>query len=534
MHCLQYNIVYDKENLNEPILKELEFTEYPADAKIFKALSSKKINEIEVAVEVESDYHLKKVVGYGATSVVYKAQRDLVDENGEKVRQVCAVKKVKNVFHNQVYAHRILREIRLLRILKGHQNIVELKTIMRPPNREEFDSINIVTEYCTQNLSNVIKLNTESMGTDHIRYITYEITKGLAFIHSKGIIHRDLKPLNILVNDEWNIKISDFGQSTVRVGEINKDYDLTKYVTTRYYRAPELYLTYKSNYSEKVDMWSLGCIIAELFNKNVFIKAAKTEDYLKNLVTMLGLPNKKVQREITNKSFLRYMFEKQPFLVRKSIGELLPTAPPDAVDLMSKLFTYDPSERMSADDVLMHPFLQSVHDPHDILTRREDPVSYYDFEFEQFTSPVDILREMIIDEVILHNDREARKMNEQFKKNFPKGILEQIYQKSNNNVPEEEKKNPVRKESSRMNVAAVLGPAFLAECQTYDKKPSVGIVLEDTENGEESPKKKVVNPTDLLQIPGSNSLHCDGGMSPALLSPAMSPYGIGKPSGPGL
>jgi len=220
-----------------------------------------------VAIEVESDYHLKKVVGYGATSVVYKAYFQYLNKDGEKEKEVVAVKKVKDVFHNQIYAHRILREIKLLRLLKGHQNIVELRTIMRPSDSDNFNSLNIVTEYCTQNLMNVIRLNTESMGDDHIRYITYEITKGLAFIHSKGIIHRDLKPLNILVNEEWNIKISDFGQSTVRVGEINKDYELTKYVTTRYYRAPELYLTYKSNYSDKVDMWSLGCIIAELFNK---------------------------------------------------------------------------------------------------------------------------------------------------------------------------------------------------------------------------------------------------------------------------
>ena len=109
------------------------------------------------------------------------------------------------------------------------------------------------------------------MNTDQIKFITFEITKGVQYIHSRGVIHRDLKPLNILVNDNWDIKISDFGQSNVLTDKINKDYNLTKHVTTRFYRAPELYLNFESNYTSSVDMWSLGCIIAELFNKDIFV-----------------------------------------------------------------------------------------------------------------------------------------------------------------------------------------------------------------------------------------------------------------------
>ena len=133
------------------------------------------------------------------------------------------------------------------------------------------------------------------MKTDNIRYITYSIMKGLFYMHSKGIIHRDLKPLNILINDKWEVKISDFGQSNVQVGEINKDYDLTKYVTTRYYRAPELYLEYTSNYTAAVDMWSVGCIIAELYNKDIFVQAGTNNDYLESLLKMLGAPNDSIK-----------------------------------------------------------------------------------------------------------------------------------------------------------------------------------------------------------------------------------------------
>lgn len=105
------------------------------------------------------------------------------------------------------------------------------------------------------------------MNLEQVKYMTYEILKGLLYIHSKGIIHCDLKPLNILITHDWDIKISDFGMSNVQTGEINKNYHFSKSVTTRYYKAPELFLNYSSNYTTAIDMWSLGCIIAEFFNK---------------------------------------------------------------------------------------------------------------------------------------------------------------------------------------------------------------------------------------------------------------------------
>lgn len=82
---------------------------------------------------------------------------------------------------------------------------------MRPSNPNDFKELNIVTEYCAQNLMSIIRTNSDIMTVDHTKYLTYEIIKGLFFIHSKGIIHRDLKPLNILVTETWDIKISDFG-----------------------------------------------------------------------------------------------------------------------------------------------------------------------------------------------------------------------------------------------------------------------------------------------------------------------------------
>ena len=155
---------------------------------------------------------------------------------------------------------------------------------MRPNEEKEFNDLNLVLEFCDQNLHSVIRINNDGIFTDHIKYLTYEMMKGVFFIHSKGIIHRDLKPLNILITKDWEVKIGDFGQANVQTDEINKDCNLTKYVSTRYYRAPELYIDYVQNYTAAVDMWAVGCIIAELYLATFLVQATTADEYLTSLV----------------------------------------------------------------------------------------------------------------------------------------------------------------------------------------------------------------------------------------------------------
>jgi mitogen-activated protein kinase 1/3 len=213
------------------------------------------------------------------------------DVEGVRNFTVVAIKKVSSVFETDEQAHRLLREIKLLRLMRGHPNICKLQGIMRPRDAKSFKSLNLVTEYCSQNMKNVIRYNASKLTDKHIKYFIYELMKGVLFMHSKGIIHRDLKPLNILVTDQWEVKISDFGQSNVRVGRINAEYKLTKGVATRQYRAPELFLCYNANYSAAVDLWSVGCILAEFYLKDVFMNAKSTEGYLKSLLEILGMPS---------------------------------------------------------------------------------------------------------------------------------------------------------------------------------------------------------------------------------------------------
>ena len=160
-HILQFNPMKSKDGQdNRGRMEKIKFREFKKSSKTMQKIKEAGLeNEIDDSIEVEANYKIKKIVGYGATSVVYKAyhfkngeySNNGADDDSQKKtdKEVVAIKNVKNIFENDIYAHRILREIRLLRILKGHKNIVRLKSIMRPSDVKNFKSLNLVSEYCT-------------------------------------------------------------------------------------------------------------------------------------------------------------------------------------------------------------------------------------------------------------------------------------------------------------------------------------------------------------------------------------------------
>lgn len=121
----------------------------------------------------------------------------------------------------------------------------------------------------------------------------------MKYIHSAGVIHRDIKPQNLLVNSNCDLKICDFGLATVQTEKLNKNYELTQYVVTRWYRAPELLLKYGlKNYTSKIDMWSVGCILAEFYLSKVLFGKSSLQKQMKIMIKLLGLPSETIMDKI--------------------------------------------------------------------------------------------------------------------------------------------------------------------------------------------------------------------------------------------
>jgi serine/threonine protein kinase len=194
---------------------------------------------------VDSRYSPLKPLGRGAYGVVCSATDKLT---GRKV----AIKKVPKAFDDLVDAKRILREIKLLRHFH-HDNIVGLRDLIGPIEGEPFDDIYIVLDFMETDLHKII-YSKNDLTDEHIQYFIYQLLRGLKFIHSAHVIHRDLKPSNLLLNGNCDLKICDFGLAR-GVSEDN-DYELTEYVVTRWYRAPEVMCSCQE-YDSKLDVWSV-------------------------------------------------------------------------------------------------------------------------------------------------------------------------------------------------------------------------------------------------------------------------------------
>eukprot|EP00754_Rhynchopus_humris_P037935 Rhum_TRINITY_DN20641_c0_g1::Rhum_TRINITY_DN20641_c0_g1_i1::g.171661::m.171661/K04371/MAPK1_3; mitogen-activated protein kinase 1/3 len=300
--------------------------------------------------EVPAKYNLIKAIGFGAYGFVCAA----VDtETGGKV----AIKKCQDVFHEVEDGKRVLREIRLLSFL-NHENLLTITDLL-PPRSKDFQDVYIVTPLMDTDMNNVLR-SRQQLDDNHYQYFIYQVLRGLKFIHSAQVLHRDLKPANLLTNISCDLRICDFGLAR----GFNADDLMTEYVVTRWYRPPELLLMCQQ-YSPAVDIWSTGCIFAEMLNRKPLFPGNDHLTQLGIICDALGKPSEEDVAWLHSEEALRYL-SKLPNTKPKPISSLVPKLQdPVAQDFLAKMLVFNPEKRWSAEKLLAHPYLAHLHDETD-------------------------------------------------------------------------------------------------------------------------------------------------------------------------
>nr|XP_036862583.1 mitogen-activated protein kinase 11 isoform X5 [Manis javanica] len=300
--------------------------------------------------------------------------------------QQVAVKKLSRPFQSPVHARRTYRELRLLKHLK-HENVIGLLDVFTPATSiEDFSEVYLVTTLMGADLNSIVKC--QALSDEHVQFLVYQLLRGLKYIHSAGIIHRvgavgwlaecgarplqsqagqllsshlpalqDLKPSNVAVNEDCELRILDFGLAR------QADEEMTGYVATRWYRAPEIMLNWM-HYNQTVDIWSVGCIMAELLQGKALFPGSDYIDQLKRIMEVVGTPSPEVLAKISSEHARTYI-QSLPPMPQKDLRSIFHGANPLAVDLLGRMLVLDSDQRVSAAEALAHAYFSQYHDPDD-------------------------------------------------------------------------------------------------------------------------------------------------------------------------
>ncbi|XP_014796472.1 PREDICTED: serine/threonine-protein kinase MAK isoform X1 [Calidris pugnax] len=282
-------------------------------------------------------YTIMKQLGDGTYGSVLMGKSN---ESGELV----AIKRMKRKFYSWDECMN-LREVKSLKKL-NHANVIKLKEVIR-----ENDHLYFVFEYMKENLYQLMKDRNKLFPESVIRNMMYQILQGLAFIHKHGFFHRDMKPENLLCIGPELVKIADFGLAR----ELRSQPPYTDYVSTRWYRAPEVLLR-SSIYSSPIDMWAVGSIMAELYTLRPLFPGTSEVDEIFKICQVLGTPKKSEWPEGYHlASAMNFRF---PQCVPISLKTLIPNASNEAIQLMSDMLNWNPKKRPTASQALKYPYFQ--------------------------------------------------------------------------------------------------------------------------------------------------------------------------------
>ncbi|CAM9134882.1 unnamed protein product, partial [Ectocarpus fasciculatus] len=289
-------------------------------------------------------YEVLGVVGEGAYGVVLKCRNK---ESGE----IVAIKKFKESDDDEVLRKTTLREVKILRLLR-HSNIVSLTEAFRRKGK-----LYLVFEYVEKNLLEVLEEQPQGLRSENVKMYIFQLCQAIHWCHSHNVIHRDIKPENLLISGRTKLlKLCDFGFARLATKSTN---ELTDYVATRWYRAPELLLG-STGYGFEVDIWAIGCIMGEITDGQPIFPGESEVDQLYIVQKVLGpLIPAHLDLFVANPRFSGLKFpdmSKPETLQKKYVGKLGKSA----LNFMQSVLRMNPAERPTSEAALAHPFFDEV------------------------------------------------------------------------------------------------------------------------------------------------------------------------------
>ena len=291
--------------------------------------------------EISDRFQTMEVLGEGTYGVVYRA----VDRG---TGEIVALKKIRLDYSDDGIPQTALREVSILQEL-NHPNVVALRDVICVQDSKLF----LVFEYVERDMKQVIERHLSALTPALRKRLMYQMLDGLAYCHSNRVIHRDLKPANILLTADNHLKLADFGLA--RAFQIPTS-TFTHEVVTLWYRAPEILLGEK-HYCPAVDIWSVGCILAELMRQKVLFRGDSEIGQLYEIFRVLGTPSEREWEGVSALPDFKGVFPKWE---KRPMAEIVPDMPPLGIDLLEKMLRYEPLERISAKQALTHAFFDDI------------------------------------------------------------------------------------------------------------------------------------------------------------------------------